>query len=81
MPRISQLAVSGLFRRLANDGKRLRIVALRPNRDLAQMAALFEAGSVKPLVDGPYPFQAIRECLQRFGEGKHFGNIVVTMGG
>ena len=34
--------------------KHIRIVALKPNKDLAYMNELFEAGKIKPVIDGPY---------------------------
>lgn len=59
--------------------KKMRIVALKLNKDLAYMKELFEAGKVKPVIDGPYKLSEVPEALRYFGEGKHKGKIVVTL--
>jgi NADPH:quinone reductase-like Zn-dependent oxidoreductase len=60
--------------------KKIGIVALKTNKDLAYMNELFEAGKVKPVIDGPYQLSEIPEALRYFGEGKHKGKIVITLG-
>jgi NADPH:quinone reductase-like Zn-dependent oxidoreductase len=59
--------------------KRIRIVGLKPNKDLAYMNELFEAGKVKPVIDGPYKLSEVPEAIRYFGEGKHKGKVVITM--
>lgn len=59
--------------------KKIRIVALKPNKDLAYMNELFEAGRVKPVIDGPYKLSEIPETIRYFGEGNHKGKIVITL--
>ncbi len=59
--------------------KSIRIVALKPNKDLAYMSELFEAGKVKPVIDGPYKLSEVPEAMRYFGEGNHKGKIVITM--
>lgn len=59
--------------------KRLAIVALQPNKDLAYMNALFEAGKVKPVIDGPYPLAETPDAFRRFGQGLHKGKVVITV--
>jgi len=58
--------------------KNIRIVALKQNKDLAYMNELFEAGKVKPVIDGPYKLSEVPEAMRYFGEGKHKGKIVIT---
>ncbi len=60
--------------------KRLRIVMLKPNKDLAYMKAQFEAGRVKPVIDGPYPFEEVAMVFKIFGEGTHKGKLVIRVG-
>src|SRR5690606_36426120 len=36
--------------------RRLRVVALRPNKDLAEMNRLFDDGKLQPVMEGPYGF-------------------------
>lgn len=59
--------------------KHLRVVALKPNKDLAYMNKLFDAGTLQPVTDGPYPFAALPDAFRLFGTGDHKGKIVVTM--
>lgn len=59
--------------------KHIRIVALKPNKDLAYMNELFEAGKVKPVIDGPYKLHGFPEAFRIFGKGEHKGKVVITM--
>jgi NADPH:quinone reductase-like Zn-dependent oxidoreductase len=59
--------------------KNVRLVLLKPNKDLAYMNELFEAGKVKPVIDGPYKLSELPEAMRHFGEGKHKGKIVITI--
>jgi hypothetical protein len=40
------------------SGKRLRVVALKPNKDLAYMNELFAAGKLAPVIDRTYTLSA-----------------------
>ena len=59
--------------------KQIRIVALKPNKDLGYVSDLFERGGLECVIDGPYPLNAVPQALQRFGEAKHLGKIVITI--
>ncbi len=59
--------------------KTICIVALKPNKDLDYMNELFEAGTVKPVIDGPYKLSQVPEAIQHFGEGNHKGKVVITL--
>lgn len=61
------------------ERKSVRLVVLKPNKDLASMNELFEAGKIKPVVDGPYELSEVPAALRRFGEGVHKGKIVITL--
>lgn len=58
--------------------KRVRVVALKPNKDLGYMAELVEAGKVRPVVDGRYTLSEAAEAMRYFGEGRHRGKVVLT---
>ena len=60
--------------------KSIRIVALKKNKDLAYMRQLFEAGKVVPVIDGPYALSEVPEAFRYFGEGRHKGKVVITIG-
>ncbi len=59
--------------------KKIRVVALKPNKDLDTMNGLFEAGKVKPVIDGPYRLSEAPQAIRHFGEGSHKGKIVITL--
>ena len=59
--------------------KSIRLVILKPNKDLAYMNELFEAGKVKPVIDGPYKFSEVPEAMRHFGAGNHKGKVVITV--
>lgn len=64
--------ISLLFR------KNVRIVALKPNKDLAYMNELFESGKMKPVIDGPYKLSEVPQAMRHFGEGRHKGKVVIV---
>lgn len=77
-PRLLQALVLGpLLSRLY--GKHVRIVILKPNKDLAYMNELFEAGKLAPVIDGPYKLADVSEAFRLFGTGDHKGKIILTM--
>jgi NADPH:quinone reductase-like Zn-dependent oxidoreductase len=59
--------------------KHVRVVGLKPNKDLAYMNELFEAGKLQPVLDGPYELADLPEAFRFFGTGDHRGKIIVTM--
>jgi len=58
---------------------RICIVALKPNKDLVYMNKLFEAGTIKPVIDGPYRLDDFLKAFRLFGQGDHKGKVVITM--
>ena len=61
------------------QSKHLRIVALKPNKDLAFMNDLFEKGKVKTVIDGPYRLDQLGEAFRHFAKADHLGKIVITI--
>jgi NADPH:quinone reductase-like Zn-dependent oxidoreductase len=59
--------------------KHIRLVALKQNKDLAYMNQLFEAGKVRPVIDGPYRLDQVPEALRIFSKGEHKGKMVITI--
>ena len=51
----------------------------KPNKDLAFMIELFEAGKVVPVIDRRYPLSEVPEALRYFGEGHAKGKLIITM--
>ena len=78
IPRVLQaLAIDPFTSRLSR--KHLRVVALKPNKDLNHMNDLFEAGKVLPVIDGVYKLADLPEAFRHFATGDHKGKIIVTM--
>lgn len=63
----------------ASSEKRFHILALKPNKDIAYINELFEAGKLKTVIDGPYTLSQTPEAVQYFGEGKHQGKVVISV--
>lgn len=59
--------------------KKVRVVLLKPNKDLIYMTELFEAGQVKPVLDGHYKLSEVPEAMRYFGEGNQRGKVVITI--
>jgi NADPH:quinone reductase-like Zn-dependent oxidoreductase len=59
--------------------KRVRVVNLKPNQALTYINQLFEAGKIKPVIDGPYPLSAVPDVIHYFGNGQHKGKVVITL--
>jgi NADPH:quinone reductase-like Zn-dependent oxidoreductase len=59
--------------------KQVRLVALKPNKDLSYMNELFGSGKLKPVIDGPYKLSEVPEAFMYFGKAQHKGKIVITM--
>lgn len=58
--------------------KRVCLLGLNANKGLDYIIDLYNQGKIKPLIDGPYPLSQTAEAIQRFGEGKHHGKVVVN---
>jgi NADPH:quinone reductase-like Zn-dependent oxidoreductase len=78
MPRLFQALLLGPWIAMTTK-KRIRIVALKQNKDLAYMKELFEAGKVIPVIDGPYKLSEVPKAFRHFGEGRHKGKVVITL--
>jgi NADPH:quinone reductase-like Zn-dependent oxidoreductase len=59
--------------------KKMRLVVLKPNKDLAYLSELFEAGKVKPVLDQRRTLNELPEAMRHFGTGNHQGKVVITL--
>lgn len=59
--------------------KVIRVVALKPNRDLAYLSKLFEAGKIRPVLERPRTLSEVPEAMRHFGSGDHKGKIVIEL--
>ena len=74
-----RILFAGWRMRFVSD-KRLRLIGLKPNRDLPYLNEQFEAGRLVPVIDGPYTLNQGADALRHFGSGNHKGKVVITMG-
>lgn len=79
VPRLLAVFLSGALRPKP-DREKLYVAALKANRDLLFMNELYEAGLIKPVIDGPCLFDELPRAMHRFGEGIHKGKLVLTAG-
>lgn len=59
--------------------RRIRILALKPNKGLLEMNDLFATGAVVPVIDGAYSLPQVPDAFRRFEQATHQGKLVVTV--
>lgn len=52
------------------SGKRLKMVVLKPNKDLPFFNQLFTGGELQPVIDGPYQPQDLRAVFELYAQGR-----------
>ncbi len=62
-------------------GKHLKVVMLKPNRDLAFFADQYQQDLIKPVIDSVFAFDDLPRAMEKFGASLQVGKIVVTMSG
>lgn len=77
--RIPQLLFLGFFASFTSESRKFSFVAEGPNKGLAELKELIEAGKLVPIVDRTYHLSEVPEALRYFGEGRHKGKILITM--
>ncbi|MEN2280978.1 NAD(P)-dependent alcohol dehydrogenase [Algoriphagus sp. SE2] len=63
------------------SSKKLKILGLKPNEGLDEIAQLIIQNKISPEIDGPYTLENTADLIQYFGEGKHKGKIVIKVSG
>lgn len=61
--------------------QKMAILMHEPNKNLALINELFEAGKVAPVIDKSYPLGEVAEALRYFGKGHAKGKVVITVKG
>lgn len=77
MARLFQALLLGPWISMTKN-KTIRVLALKPNKGLADMKELFEAGKVIPVIDGTYKLSEVPKAFRHFGAGRHKGKVVIT---
>lgn len=60
-------------------GKRVRLLLLKPNQSMVEVAALAESGVLKPRIDSVFSLAETPQALARFGAAEHRGKVVVAV--
>ncbi len=80
IPRVYQLWFLSLIASFTHEDRRLRLVAGGPNKGLADLKELVEAGKLVSIIDRTYQLSEVSEALRYFGQGRHKGKIVIAVG-
>jgi NADPH:quinone reductase-like Zn-dependent oxidoreductase len=59
--------------------KKVIIVMLKPNKDLAYMNELFQSGKVIPVIDRQFSLEEVPDAFTLFASGAHKGKIVISV--
>ncbi len=78
VPRIFQALFLGLWGSITRSQK-FRLVAEGPNKGLADLKELIEAGKVVPIIDTVYKLSEAPEAFRHFGAGRHKGKVVICI--
>lgn len=78
MTRVYQLWFLYLVAPLIREDRKLCLVAEGPNKGLADLKGLLEAGKLCPVIDSTYQLHEVPEALHYFSEGIHKGKIAIT---
>lgn len=62
-------------------GRRIVVLAIRPNAGLDMLGPLLEAGTVAPVIDRRYPLDDVPEAFRYFGSGGVTGKLVIDVAG
>jgi len=79
IPRVYQLWFLSFCASLTRESRKLRLVAEGPNKGLADLKELIEAGKLFPVIDKTYQLSEVPEALRYFGGGHHKGKIVIDV--
>jgi NADPH:quinone reductase-like Zn-dependent oxidoreductase len=61
------------------SGKALKVLALKPNKGLAEMGPLLEQGELIPVIDGPYPLEELVTAMGIFTRAEQKGRMVIAI--
>ncbi|MEL0585911.1 MAG: NAD(P)-dependent alcohol dehydrogenase [Candidatus Thiodiazotropha sp. (ex. Lucinoma kazani)] len=77
--RIVPLILQSFYASLTRKNKKFRLVAEGPNKGLAELKGLIDAGKIAPVIDRTFPLEEVPDALHYFGDGHHNGKSVITM--
>jgi len=62
-----------------NNRKKIVVLVHKPNKYLEELKELAESRKIKPIIDKVYPLNQTAEALQRIGDGRAKGKVVVKI--
>jgi NADPH:quinone reductase-like Zn-dependent oxidoreductase len=68
-----------LISRMGSKKLGLNKYEINNREDYAELAELFEAGKVVPVIDRHYPLSGVPEAMRYLEEGRALGKVVITM--
>ncbi len=77
--RVYQLWLLSLIALLTREDRKLCLVYEGPNKGLAELKDLIEAGKLVSIIDRTYQLEEVSEALRYFGEGRHKGKVVIAI--
>jgi len=78
LSKLLQIALLGKWISIVKK-RHLKVLSLKPNKNMAYINQLFEKNQLRAVIDGLYALKDVPDTLQYFGEGKHKGKIVITI--
>jgi NADPH:quinone reductase-like Zn-dependent oxidoreductase len=73
------LILGALISRIEDKKLGLNAYELNNREDLSELAELFEAGKVVPVIDRVYPLSEVPEALRYLEDGHALGKVVITV--
>ena len=78
MAQIAQASLLGPF--VTSIGNRkVRNLAVKPNKDAGYLKRLVEIGKVKPVIDRCFPLSEAVDALRYYEDGHSAGKVIVTI--
>jgi NADPH:quinone reductase-like Zn-dependent oxidoreductase len=78
--RLVQVLFAGWLLSKLGD-KTIRLVILKPNRELSRLNDLFNSGKIRPVIDKTFQLEELPEAMLYFGQAKHKGKVVIQLDG
>jgi NADPH:quinone reductase-like Zn-dependent oxidoreductase len=79
IPRVYQLWFLSFVASFTREDRTLCLVAEGPNKGLAELKELMEAGKLIPVIDRTYQLSEVPDALRYFAEGQYKGKIAIDI--
>jgi NADPH:quinone reductase-like Zn-dependent oxidoreductase len=77
--RVLQLGLLNAIAPLARDSRKLCLVAGGPNKGLAELSRLIDAGKITPVIGRVFRLDEAADAFRYFSAGRHKGKIVIAI--